>query len=246
MKIRTVAIIQARMRSTRLPGKVLLSILGRPMLELMVERLRRASALDDIVIATSQDPSCAPIGELADRLGIRCFRGSEEDVLGRVLAAGRAAGADVLVRTTGDCPLIDPLVVSRVVETFLGSGVDYCSNTLERTYPRGMDVEVFPLQVLQEVGQLTQDPADREHVSLYIYQHPERFRLLNVASGLPPEATELRLTVDTPKDFALVTAIYEKLYPTKPHFSLTDILAVFVQYPELRNINRTVVQKAVR
>ena len=244
MKI--VCTIEGRMHSSRLPGKVMLPILGRPMLELMIERLRRAPQIDEIVIATTDDPSCEPIAELAARVGVGCFRGSEEDVLDRVLQAARSAAADVIVETTGDCPVIDPAVVSEVIETFRKSDVDYCANVLDRTYPRGMDVQVFPTRALAEVAGLTDDPADHEHVSLYIYEHPERYRLLNVKSDLPPDVADLRLTVDTPEDFRLVTEIYERLYPTKPDFGLSDIVKLFERNPELREINREIHQKAVR
>ena len=241
MKI--VAIIQARMRSTRLPGKVMLPILGRSMLELMIERLRRVKQIDAVVVATTTDESCDVIETLAGRLGVGCYRGSEEDVLDRVVQASRAAQADLIVETTGDCPVIDPEVIGRVIDTFLAARVDYCSNVLERTYPRGMDVQVFPLRVLEEAARLTNDPADREHVSLYIYQHPERFRLLNVASGLPADAATLRLTVDTKEDFELIKGVYEQLYPVKPSFTLNDILELFARHPELPMINRHIQQK---
>lgn len=245
-EVRIVATIQARMRSERLPGKVLLPILGRPNLALMVERLRRVRSIDDVVIATTTHASCDPIEDLAGTLGVLCFRGSEEDVLDRVLRAGTASRADVIVETTGDCPLIDPATVALVIDRFLDGGVDYCSNILVRTYPRGMDTQVFPLAVLREVAELTDDPVDHEHVSYYIYQHPERFRLRNVESGLPPGAADLRLTVDTADDFRLVTAIFEELYPRDPAFGLSDILALFERRPELAEINRHVQQKSVR
>lgn len=244
--MRIVATIQARMRSERLPGKVLLPILGRPNLELMIERLARARHVDAVVIATTDDASCDPIEDLARRLGVGCYRGSEVDVLDRVLRASRAAQADLIVETTGDCPLIDPAVVDRVVESFLANDVDYCSNVLERTYPRGLDTQVFPLTVLEDVARLTDDPVDHEHVSLYIYQHPERFRLLNVRSDLAPVAAGLRLTVDTPDDFALVRTVFEELYPGDPHFGLPEILALFARRPQLASMNAHVEQKRVR
>lgn len=244
--MRIVATIQARMRSERLPGKVLLPILGRPMLELMIERLRRVRAVDDVWIATTDDPSCDPIEQLAHRLGAGCFRGSENDVLDRVVRTGEAARADLLVETTGDCPLIDPPTVDLVIERFLDGGVDYCSNVITRTYPRGMDTQVFPLSVLQDVARLTADPVDREHVSYYIYQHPEQFRLRNVESGLAPEVAALRLTVDTPDDFHLVRRIFEELYSIRPAFTLTDVLALLGRRPDLVDINRHVRQKPTR
>ncbi|MEP7152365.1 MAG: glycosyltransferase family protein [Nitrospira sp.] len=240
-----VCTIQARMRSTRLPGKVMLPIMGRPMLELMIERLKRVNQIDAIVVATTSDASCDVIQSLATRLNVGCFRGSEEDVLDRVLGAARAAQADIIVETTGDCPVVDPDVIDQVISAFLSSSVDYCSNVLERTYPRGLDVQVFPLNVLEQVAKLTQDPVDHEHVSLYIYRHPERFRLRNVSSGLSPDAGELRLTVDTPEDFELVTKIYETLYSLKPDFGLADILDLCARNPELPLMNQHVKQKAL-
>lgn len=244
--MRTVAIVQARMRSTRLPGKVLRPILGRPMLEHLIERLRRVPELDDVVVATTLDPSCQPIEDLARKVGAGCFRGSEDDVLDRVLRAARSAAADVIVEITGDCPLIDPPTVSRVIQAFRASDVDYCSNVLVRTYPRGLDTQVFPTAVLEEVARLTDDPADHEHVSLYIYEHPERFRLLNVESGHGRALGDLRLTVDTPEDFALIREIYTRLHPSKPDFALADVLALLEREPALRAMNEHVPQKAVR
>ncbi len=243
--MKVVCTIEARVRSSRLPGKVLMPAVGKPLLELMVERLRRARRLDAIVVATTEDPSSDPIEALADRLGIGCFRGSEDDVLARVLGAAQAHDADLIVETTGDCPLIDPGVIDHVIERFADGGVDYCSNTLERTYPRGMDVQVFPTAVLAEVASLTSAPADREHVSLYIYEHPERYRLRSVRSERP-ETGEDRLTVDTPEDLALVRAIFEALYPADRAFGLDAILALLDARPDLRALNRHIEQKPVR
>lgn len=243
---RTVITIQARMRSERLPGKVLAPVAGRPLLELMVERLRRVRLADDIVIATTMDSSCDGIAQLASQIGVGCFRGSEEDVLDRVLLASREARAELIVETTGDCPLLDPATVDRVIGAFLSSDVDYCSNTLRRTYPRGMDVQVFPLRVLDEVARSTSDPVDREHVSLYIYEHPERFRLMNIESGLSPGAEDIRLTVDTPQDLQLVRQVFERLLPRRRDFDLADIMALLRQHPELLAINASVRQKTVR
>jgi len=233
------------MGSTRLPGKVLMSILGRPMLALMVERLRQVRLANQIVVATTDNPTDDPIAGLARSLGVACFRGSETDVLARVLLAARKAQADLIVETTGDCPLIDPEAIDQVIDVFTKNDVDYCSNTLQRTYPRGMDVQVFPLTLLEKVAQLTHDPVDREHVSLYIYQHPERFRLLNVPSNLPPHLGEIRLTVDTAEDLELIKRICETLYPTCPAFRLKDILDLVDRQPWLININQHIKQKPV-
>ena len=175
-----VCTIEARMTSSRLPGKVLLPAAGKPLLEQMVERLRRVAPRRRDRRRHDRRPVVDPLEELAERLGIGCFRGSEDDVLARVLGAAQALGADLIVETTGDCPLIDPAIVDLVIERFRRGDGDYCPNMLEPTYPRGMDVQVFPTAVLAEVATLTDDPADREHVSLYIYEHPERYRLRSV------------------------------------------------------------------
>jgi spore coat polysaccharide biosynthesis protein SpsF len=177
---------------------------------------------------------------------VGCFRGSEDDVLDRVLQAAGSANADLIVETTGDCPLIDPAIIGRIIRSFDPAKVDYCANVLKQTYPRGMDVQVFPRAVLQQVADLTNDPADREHVSLYIYEHPERFRLRNIESGLPAEVADFRLTVDTPEDYELVTKIYEALYPTNPRFGLPEILDLFARQPDLPAINSAIRQKLVR
>jgi spore coat polysaccharide biosynthesis protein SpsF len=243
--MKTVCTIEARMTSSRLPGKVLLEAAGKPLLEHMIERLRRVHALDEIVIATTEEASSDPIAALGERLGVGVFRGSEEDVLARVLGAARAAEADLIVETTGDCPLIDPATVDEVIARFNDGGADYCSNLLERTFPIGMAVQAFPTAVLAEVAELTQDPADREHVSLYIYEHPERYRLRNVAFDRP-ESAELRLTVDTLEDYALVKAVFEELYPRDRAFGLDAILALLEARPDLANLNREIQQKPVR
>jgi spore coat polysaccharide biosynthesis protein SpsF len=246
MAMRIVATIEARMTSSRLPGKVLRPVLGRPLLSHMIERLRRVWQLDQIMVATTVNATDNPIAELAGSLGVGCFRGSEEDVLGRVLGAARAARADLIVETTGDCPLMDPAIVDQVIATFKVNAVDYCANVLQPTFPRGMDVQVFPTEVLAQVDALTRDPADREHVSLYIYEHPERFRLLNVASGLRPEDAEHRLTVDTPADLELVRQIFERLYPGNSAFGLAQILELLRADPAFASLNRHISQKAVR
>jgi spore coat polysaccharide biosynthesis protein SpsF len=244
MKI--VCFIEARFRSTRLPGKVLKPILGKPMLELMIERLRRARTIDGIVVATTDQPSDEPIAELANRLNVGVFRGSEDDVLARVLGAARAYEADVIVETTGDCPLHDPAIIDKVVADFRIGGADFVSNVRDYTTPRGTDVRVFTTGALDEINRISQDPADHEHVSLHFWEHPEKYELRNVVTQLAPEVAQLRLTVDTPEDFELVRRVYEELYPVKPDFTLGDILALFERQPELARINQHVMQKAVR
>jgi spore coat polysaccharide biosynthesis protein SpsF len=234
------------MRSTRLPGKVLKQILGKPMLELMIERLRRARTLCDIVIATTDQPADDPIAGLAKQLGVAVFRGSEDDVLSRVLGAARSLKADVIVQVTGDCPLQDPAIIDKVVSDFRIGGADFVSNTLPYTTPIGTDVRVFTTDSLDEINRVSNDPADREHVSLHFWEHPERYRLRNVRTELADETATLRLTVDTPEDFELVRLIYEELYRANREFSLADVLDLLRRKPHLSRINSAIRQKAVR
>ncbi len=241
-----VCIVEARLRSTRLPGKVLKPILGKPMLELMVERLKRARTIDQVVVATTDQSSDDGIVELAQRLKVGVFRGNEDDVLGRVLGAARAYEADVIVETTGDCPLHDPAIIDKVVADFRLGGADFVSNVLKYTTPRGTDVRVFTTNALDEINRVSNDPADHEHVSLYFWEHPEKYTLRDVLTNFPPEVASLRLTVDTVEDFELVRQVYEELYPVKPEFTISDILDLFKRRPDLPLINQEIQQKNIR
>lgn len=243
MKI--IATIEARMRSSRLRGKVLKPILGRPVLQLLIDRLRLAHSLDEVVVATTTNPADDAIEELATMLGVGCYRGSEDDVLDRVLRAAKSVDAHVIVEITGDCPLIDPGVVDELVNCYLTGNADYVANTLHRTFPRGFDTQVFATRILEEVSRLTQDPVDREHVSLYIYEHPDRFSLRNVESRLIEKHWQHRLTVDTPEDFILIETIFERLYPQNPAFTLHDVIELLEREPELTKINQEIKQKAL-
>jgi len=243
--MKTIATIEARMTSTRLPGKVLMPAVGKPMLELMIERLRWAPSIEEIVVATTVNAADDPIVALAERLGAGVWRGSEEDVLSRVLGAAQHYQADVIVETTGDCPLIDPEIVEACIQAYRSSGVDYLSNILERSYPIGMDTQVFSTAVLADVAERTQDPQDHEHVSLFIYRHPELYSLKNLKA--PPSETdpELRLTLDTAEDYQLICAVFAALYPRHRDFSLGEILAFLAGRPELRMLNQHVAHRYV-
>lgn len=234
------------MTSTRLPGKVLAPCLGKPMLELMVERVRRVPSLDGIIIATTTNRTDDPVAELAEQLGVGCWRGSEEDVLTRVLEAAQAFDIDIIVELTGDCPLMDPEIVERVIQKYRCAGTDYVSNILSRGYPIGMDTEVFSTTVLADVARRTDDPVDHEHVSVYIYQHPEIYTLGNVAAPPQCERPKLRLTLDTPEDLQVIRSVFEALYPANPEFSLADVLAFLDQRPEISAINAHVQHRYVR
>lgn len=243
MKI--IATIEARMTSSRLPGKVLLPARGKPMLARMVERLKMVPSLDGIVVATTVNATDDPIEALANELGIGCWRGSEDDVLKRVLDAARAFEADVIVELTGDCPLIDPAIVEQCVQAYTAAGVDYLSNILERTYPIGMDTQVFATRILDDVARRTDDPTDHEHVSLYIYRHPELYSLKNIAAPEGLHDPELRLTLDTSQDYELIDAVFAALLPKGPGFTLADILALLKAHPDLRKINDHVAHRWV-
>lgn len=242
---RTVATIEARMTSTRLPGKVLKEAVGKPMLELMIERLRRAPSLDGIVVATTANAADAPVAALAERLGVGVWRGSENDVLQRVLDAATHHGIDVIVETTGDCPLIDPAAVEDCIRVYRAAKVDYVSNVLERSYPVGMDTQVFATSILADVARRTNDPADREHVSLYIYRHPEIYSLRNAPAPPALARPDLALTLDTPEDYRLIGAVFETLYPKNPAFTLADVLALLDRRPEIAAMNAHVHRKKV-
>ena len=244
--MKTQAIVEARMTSTRLPGKVMLPICGKPELELLIQRLQQAHLLDGVVIATTTNATDDVLEDLACRLGVGCFRGSEEDVLDRVLKAAQATGTEVIVEVTGDCPLLDPDVLDDLLVIYGRGKCDYVSNNLQRTYPLGLDLQVFSTATLADVGSRTSDPVDHEHVSLYIYEHPELYRLCNKASGLPEWCADLRLTLDTQEDYALIRSIFEALHPSCPTFRTAEILDLLQRHPEWQAVNRHIQQKCPR
>jgi len=244
--VKIVATIEARMASSRLPGKILKPILDKPILYRLIERVKRSRFINQIVIATTTDSGDDITEYFCRQNAIGCYRGSNDDVLDRVLGAAKANKADLIVELTGDCPVLDPELIDQVIKHYLDNSFDYVSNILERTYPRGMDAQIFSTKVLEETSKLTQDPADRENVSLYIYEHPERFKLSNVYAKLEHKRPDLRLTVDTKEDFELINGIFKELYPIRSGFSLSDIIQLLDQRPELRALNSMVQQKKVR
>ena len=244
---KTVIIVQARLDSTRLPGKVLRPVLGRPLLAYQVERLKRVTLADDVVIATTTNSSDNPIVRLCESQRISVFRGSEKNVLERHYAAAKAFGADVVVRVSGDCPLMDPLVVDRVIRYFLDhrDRFDFVSNCPgydePSTYPRGMDVEVFSFRCLEEAHREAREPLDREHVTRFIRRHGHRFGLDHLSYHR--DEGRLRLTVDTEEDFELVRKVLEDLYPKEPAFSLESILSLMQVHPDWEQINSHIEQE---
>ncbi len=233
-----VAIIQARMGSTRLPGKMLEKIGEKTVLEYLVTRILRATTLSAVVVATTDRPEDDAIAAIAEKCGATCFRGSEHDVLDRYYKAAKRAKADTVVRLTGDCPFMDPSLVDRVVRVYLKNkkSADYVSNVHPPTFPDGMDVEVFSFTALERAWKEAKLASEREHVTPFLYNHPELFRTKNVYANTDTSA--IRLTVDTAEDLALARKIHRALSEKKESFGLQDILTLLKWHPELTEMNR--------
>jgi spore coat polysaccharide biosynthesis protein SpsF len=238
------AIIQARMASSRLPGKVLLDIAGEPMLMRVVERSRRASNLDRVVVATTEDPSDDAVAALCLQRGVPCYRGSMQDVLDRYYQTAKHFGAAVVVRLTADCPLIDPGLIDQAVEELNRTGADFVANRLpppwRRTYPIGLDVEVCTFKALARAWNEADQPQHREHVMPYLYEEEGRFQ--TVLLHHEPDYGHLRWTVDTQEDLELIRRVYEH-FAGQDDFSWLDVLALFQEHPQLAEINAKVKHK---
>lgn len=231
--MKTIAIVQARMGSTRLPGKVMKPIGGIPMIELLLSRLSRAREVDMIVVATSVDERNQPLVEHVRKLGYACEQGSENDVLDRFVQAARAHQADVLVRITGDCPLVDPDLVDEVIRRFKDSDAEYFSNINPPTYPDGLDIEVCSFKALEQASQETSKPFDREHVTPYL-REPGRFK--TAAMSHSQDFSALRWTVDEPADFAVIEKVFRHFHP-RTDFTWGEVLDLQHQQPDIFNIN---------
>lgn len=229
------AILQARVSSSRLPGKVLMPLLGSPMLLRQVERVRRVPKIDQLLIATSTEPSDDLIEDLCNENGIKCSRGNLNDVLDRFYQAARVFQPEYIVRLTADCPLADPVVINETITVCLDGGYDYVSNALEPTFPDGLDAEVFRFSCLEQAWREATLPSQREHVTPFIYGQPERFRIGQYKNSV--DLSSLRWTVDEQNDFELVSMIYRELYPENPAFLTRDILKLLDKRPELRTWN---------
>jgi len=244
MKENIVAIIQARMGSIRLPGKVLMDIEGKPMLWHVINRVKYSKLINKIVIATSTNKKDDVIEEFCKSNNIDFYRGSEMDVLDRYYQAAKVFKASLIVRITSDCPLIDPEVVDLVIKTHLSSDVDYTSNNIERTFPRGLDTEVFKFSALEKAYKEAVAPYQREHVTVYIYENPYLFRLNNVKND--KDISYLRWTVDEKADLHFVREIYKRLNKEDRIFLMRDILNVLEREPFLIEINKYVKQKSIK
>jgi glutamate-1-semialdehyde 2,1-aminomutase len=234
--MRIIAILQARVSSQRLPGKVLKPILGISMLQHQIERISRACRIDQLVVATSTDISDNGIEDLCKNIQVPIFRGHLDDVLDRFYQAAMLYHPEHIVRLTGDCPLIDPEIIDQVIDYYLQGDYDFASNAIEPTFPDGLDVEVFRFRALVDAWKNAKMPFQREHVTSYIYNKPNCFKI-GLYKNREKNLSCLRWTVDEPQDFEFVTRVYEQLYPTNPAFSTVDILKLLDNNPQLNEIN---------
>lgn len=229
-------IVQARMSSTRMPGKVLMPLGGQPMLARQIERLCRAARMDRLMIATTVQPDDEPVAALAVQLGVESYRGSSEDVLDRFFRAAEPRRPSHVVRLTADCPLADWRLIDRAIERALSGDFDYVSTALHQTWPDGLDAEVLTFAALEAAWTEARSPVEREHVTPFVINDPGRFSQCSVDS--PIDLSAVRWTVDEPRDFELVSRVYDLLYPANPAFTTEDILALLSQKPELMKINQ--------
>ena len=243
MRQNVAAVVQARMGSTRLPGKALMCAAGKPLLEHLIERLGRAGRLDQIIVATTINAEDDAIERLCERLGVGCFRGSSDDVLGRVAAALARFGVDVHVEVHGDGPLADWRLVDQAVSVYLGGSFDLVTNALRTTYPPGLELWVYAAALCARLAAERSEPRYRESPALYLMQHPDEFAIASLEA--PPElsAPETYLEVDEAADFEVMRTIIEALYPGEPAFTTEEVLSLLAAQPELVGRNRGVVRR---
>lgn len=243
IKKKIIIIVQARMGSERLPGKILKEVKGRPLLDYQIERLRRVKGVDDVIIATTIDSNNDPVVKLCEKIKCAYFRGSEDDVLLRYYESAIEFDANYIVRINADCPLIDPLVVEKVINFFIANSktLDYASNILEPSYPIGFHTEIFSIEALRIANDNSKDLEEREHVTPYIYRNPDIFRLGSVTQD--ENLSHYRWTVDYPEDLILIEKIINGVYQINPDFGMFDILEFLKDNPELTKINSKISKK---
>ncbi|WP_271808464.1 glycosyltransferase family protein [Clostridium beijerinckii] len=241
--MKVVCIMQARVGSSRLPGKVLKEICGRTVLEHDINRLKLVSNIDEIVIATTVEEQDDEIVKESNRLGVKCFRGSENDVLSRYYFAAKENNADVIVRVTSDCPCLDYNILNDMIKLFLqrSNDIDYINNTMDRTYPRGYDSEIFTFNILENAFNNAKRDYEREHVTPYMYDLNNKFRLMSYKNS--SDYSRYRVTLDTPEDLKVITAIYESLFKKNEYFLLEDVIEFLDKNPQIANINEKIEQK---
>lgn len=230
-------IIQARLGSSRFPGKTLMTIKGETLLGHLIRRVKVSGCVTDIIIATTNNNKDDALVSFAKEKGLRVYRGSEEDVLDRFYKTAVEYGVEHIVRVTPDCPMIDPDIMDRVISKYLEGTYDYVSNTITPTYPDGYDTEVFSFSALERAWREAELHSEREHVTSYIYKHPDLFRLCNVKKD-GEDLSWMRFTVDTPRDYEFVSEVFEKLGCVHGIFHMDDILKLLKENPELLDINK--------
>lgn len=247
--MKTGIIIQARVSSERLPNKVLKELPyagGVTVLGQVIRRLKKIrSCVDEIIVATTIGAKDNPIEKIAESEGVNCFKGDENDVLSRYYHAAMHYKLDIIVRITADCPCIDPAITASVIDRHKEARSEYTSNTLLRTYPRGFDTEVFHFNALKQAYQCAKKDYEREHVTPFIYLNPEKFRILNVPAPQELAGPDIRITLDTEEDYALLAAVYDYLYPRNNYFDAYEIADLFREKPWLKLINIKVRQKQI-
>lgn len=243
MKKKVIAIIQAHMSSTRLPGKIMKDLCGKPALFRMIERVHQSQLLDDVVIATSTLPCDDVIIEKCNEWNVHTFRGSDSDVLSRYWGAAQAYPADVYVRLTSDCPLVCPKEIDSNIQFFLDHNYRYVSDSIgHKTYPLGIGAEVFTAELLKEAAGYATEHYEHEHVTPYMYWKQNSIG----ENPYKKECGHIRITLDTPEDYEVISSVYNALYQPGNTFDLDEILAYLEAHPEIMKINSKIIQKAVK
>lgn len=242
---KTVVTIEARMTSSRLPGKVLMKSCGKPMLELMIERIRRSQTIDDIIVATTINKDDDAIVDLCDKIGCKYFRGSEDDVLERVLLAAKSLDAKTVVETTGDCPFIDWRHIDHLVRFYENNEFDFVANNSEKSFPKGFDIRIFSSKMIEDLNANSTNPLDHEHVSIHFPEHPEKYRCYNWVADGNENRPEIEVTLDELGDYKLIDSIFEGLYRKNADFTCSDVIHYIDEHSDILNlvngISRTVI-----
>ena len=241
-------IIQARSSSTRLPGKIFKKLPfggNLSVLDQVIKRVKRSKEAGEIIIATTEDVADKSVVEIADKNGVKWFRGSKYDVLARYYLAAKENNIDIVVRVTSDCPCIDSEIIDLVVSTQQRTKSDYVANCLERSYPHGLDTEVFTFDALSQAYKNAKKDHEREHVTPYICANPDIFQIKNIKAPKKLFAPEIRVTIDLEEDYVLLCAVFDYLYTKKPFFGANDLIGLFKNKPWLKLINKKIVQKKI-
>lgn len=241
---KVVATIEGRMTSTRLPGKILMPLAGKPVMAHMIERHRRSKHTDEVVVATTTNATDDPVAALCEKMNCPCFRGSEDDVLGRIVGAGKEYGADILVQGMADSPLVDWRIVDRLIEMLEEGQFDVTSNEFgDAKYPDGFDMRVYRFSVLKKFEEEHEEEEYREHAGYQLRNDPIAYKRALMRAEGDMRWPQLRLTLDTAEDYKLIAAVYDELYPKNNDFSAEDVVAFLRTRPDLVALNSGIVQK---